>query len=194
MTLHIEFDRGGKEVIERIVKAYGFTTRLALAEHFGISSSSMSMRYKRDFFPADIAIRCMAETGVKLEWLATGKGKMHDDGRLDVLELPSKKLVDGEVFEAANLVLDKNFFPAHQQPPIKPEIVYDASNQYVVETEFKEVYDGKWLVNIEGKTNIRDLTRIPVNKVRVTGAGVPFDCGIDEIGILGRIISKIEYF
>ncbi len=152
------------------------------------------MRYKRDFFPADIAIRCMAETGVKLEWLATGKGKMHDDGRLDVLELPSKKLVDGEVFEAANLVLDKNFFPAHQQPPIKPEIVYDASNQYVVETEFKEIYDGKWLVNIEGKTNIRDLTRIPVNKVRVTGAGVPFDCGIGEIGILGRVISKIEYF
>lgn len=194
MKLHIEFDQGGKAVIERIVEAYGFSTRVALAEHLGISSSSMSMRYKRDFFPADIAIRCMAETGVKLEWLATGKGKMYDDGRLDVLELPSKKLVDGEVFEASNLVLDKSFFPASQQAPIKPVMIYDASNQYVIETEFKEIYDGKWLVNIEGKTSIRDLTRIPVNKVRVTGTGVPFDCGIDEIGILGRVISKIEYY
>ncbi|QPI41953.1 hypothetical protein I2D83_16030 [Pectobacterium aroidearum] len=56
-----------------------------------------------------------------------------------------------------------------------------------VQPKFDEVTDGKWLVEIEGKTSVRDLTRIPVGKVRVSGVGMAFDCGIDEIGVVSKI-------
>ncbi|TAJ01631.1 hypothetical protein EG334_22850 [Pectobacterium versatile] len=56
-----------------------------------------------------------------------------------------------------------------------------------VQPKFDDVKDGKWLVEIEGKTSIRELTRIPVGKVRVSGVGMAFDCGIDEIGVVSKI-------
>jgi hypothetical protein len=57
--------------------------------------------------------------------------------------------------------------------------------------EFTEVFDGEWLVDIEGKTSVRTLTRIPVKKVRVSGAGAAFDCSIDDISVIGRVVLTI---
>ncbi|MFJ5339585.1 hypothetical protein ACIPSD_10765 [Pectobacterium sp. CHL-2024] len=59
-----------------------------------------------------------------------------------------------------------------------------------VQPKFDDVTDGKWLIEIEGKTSVRDLTRIPVGKVRVSGVGMAFDCGIDEIGVIANIIIE----
>ena len=73
--MDINFDSGGGEVIDRIIKAYGFKTKLALANHLNISGASLSNRYKNDLFPSDLVVRCMAETGVSLQWLATGEGE-----------------------------------------------------------------------------------------------------------------------
>jgi hypothetical protein len=71
----INFDTGGAEVLDRVLKAYGFRTKLMLANHLDISSASLVQRYKRDQFPSDIVVRCMAETGATLEWLANGDGE-----------------------------------------------------------------------------------------------------------------------
>lgn len=73
--MKINFDTGGAEVLDRVLKAYGFRTKLMLANHLDISSASLVQRYKRDQFPSDIVVRCMAETGATLEWLATGQGE-----------------------------------------------------------------------------------------------------------------------
>ena len=73
--MKINFEKGGSAVIDRVIKAYGFKTKLALANHLEISGASLSSRYKNDFFPSDIVVRCMAETGASLEWLATGEGE-----------------------------------------------------------------------------------------------------------------------
>ncbi|MGT3082209.1 helix-turn-helix transcriptional regulator, partial [Salmonella enterica] len=97
MNLQIEFSQGGAEVLDRVIQAYGFNTKLALAEHLDIASSSLANRYKRDFFPADIVVRCMAETGATLEWLATGQGRKFNDDELDIMKLPRKKIVDGKL-------------------------------------------------------------------------------------------------
>lgn len=37
--IHMNFTHGGKAVIERIVEAYGYKTRQALADHLGISKA-----------------------------------------------------------------------------------------------------------------------------------------------------------
>ncbi|MBJ3622747.1 helix-turn-helix domain-containing protein, partial [Salmonella enterica subsp. enterica serovar Weltevreden] len=41
-------NRGGQKVIERILVAYGFTSRQAFCNHLGISQSTMANRYARD--------------------------------------------------------------------------------------------------------------------------------------------------
>lgn len=192
MNLQIEFSQGGSEVLDRVIQAYGFNTKLALAEHLDIASSSLANRYKRDFFPADIVVRCMAETGATLEWLATGQGRKFNDDELDIMKLPRKKIVDGKLYESGFLMLDKVTFLPGKPLPQSPICVIDNTMQYIVDQHFTEVYDDVWLVEVEGKTSVRTLTRIPVGKVRVSGVGMAFDCGIDDIKIIGRIVLTIE--
>lgn len=62
-------------MIERLVEAYGFTTRQALCDHLGVSKSTMATRYMRDIFSADWVLQCVMETGVSIDWLVSGKGE-----------------------------------------------------------------------------------------------------------------------
>ncbi|EOY8507983.1 phage repressor protein CI [Enterobacter hormaechei] len=192
MNLQIEFSHGGSKVLDRVIQAYGFSTKLALAEHLDIASSSLANRYKRDFFPADIVVKCMAETGATLEWLATGQGRKFNNDDLDIMKLPRKKIVDGKLYESGFLMLDKVTFLPGKPLPQNPICVIDNTLQYIVDQHFTEVYDDVWLVEVEGKTSVRTLTRIPVGKVRVSGVGMAFDCGIDDIKIIGRVVMTIE--
>lgn len=179
-------------VLDRVLEAYGFTQKLQLAEHLGIASSSMSARYKRGGLPADIMLKCMAETGVTLEWLATGQGRKFEDEEVDILKLPRRKIVDGLMYDAGMYMLDKVSFLPGVPLPTSPICVLEGNNQFIVDTSFTEVYDDQWLVEIEGKTSIRTLTRIPIKKVRVSGVGMAFDCGIDDINVIGRVVLTIQ--
>lgn len=180
------------DVLDRVVDAYGFTSKLQLADHFDMASSSLSARFKRGIFPADMVVRCVAETGASLEWLATGQGRKFDDDELDILKMPRRKIVDGLVYEAGMYMLDKVSFLPGVPLPSSPMCVLEGNNQFIVDTSFTEVYDDQWLVEIEGKTSIRTLTRIPVKKVRVSGVGMAFDCGIDDIKVIGRVVLTIH--
>lgn len=186
--LTIEFSSGGGAVLDRVIEAYGFGSKMMLAEHLGIAASSLSTRYKRDIFPADIVVRCMAETSANLQWLATGQGKMFDSREADTIKLPRKKIIDGKIYDSNYLMFDKAFFlPAHSQMK-EPQVILDSEVQYIVERKFTEINDGKWLVDIEGKVSIRDLTRIPIRRVRVSGVGMAFDCDLEDINVLGRVV------
>lgn len=100
------------EVLDRVIDAYGFTSKLMLADHFDMASSSLAGRYKRGGFPADMVVRCVAETGASLEWLATGQGRKFDDEELDILKMPRRKIVDGLLYDAGMYMLDKvSFLP-----------------------------------------------------------------------------------
>ena len=179
-------------VLDRVLEAYGFTQKLQLAEHLGIASSSMSARYKRGGLPADIMLKCMAETGVTLEWLATGQGRKFEDEEVDILKIPRRKIVDGLMYDAGMYMLDKvSFLPGVPLPP-SPICVVEGNNQFIVDTSFTEVYDDQWLVEIEGKMSIRTLTRIPIKKVRVSGVGMAFDCALDDITVIGRVVLTIQ--
>lgn len=61
-------------------------------------------------------------------------------------------------------MFDKVFFKAGIPLPSDPICVQDEKAQYILDQNFAEVFDGEWLVNIEGKTSIRTLTRIPIKK------------------------------
>lgn len=187
------FDQIGhsSEVLDRVVEAYGFTSKLQLAEHFDMASSSLSARFKRGIFPADMVIRCVAETGASLEWLSTGQGKKFEGDTLDIMKFPRKKMVDGQLFDSGYVMFDKVFFRAGTPLPTDPICVQDEKAQYILDQNFEEVFDGEWLVNIEGKYTIRTLTRIPIKKVRVSGVGMAFDCALEDIKVLGRVVLTL---
>ncbi|MFA1192629.1 phage repressor protein CI, partial [Enterobacter kobei] len=175
------------EVLDRVINAYGFTSKLMLADHFGMASSSLAGRYKRGGFPADMLVRYVAETGASLEWLATGQDRKFDDEELDIIKMPRRKIVDGLLYDAGRYMLDKVSFLPGVPLPKSPICVHEGNSQFIVDTLFTEVYDDQWLVEIEGKISIRTLTRIPIKKVRVSGVGMAFDCAIEDIKILGRV-------
>ncbi|WP_313158315.1 phage repressor protein CI [Kluyvera cryocrescens] len=179
------------EVLDRVCEAYGFTTSLQLAEYLDMASSSMSARRTRGVFPADIVVKCSLETGFNLEWLTTGEGKKYEAEALDIMKFARKKLVDGQLYDSGYVMFDKVLFRAGTPLPENPVCIQDDKTQYILDQSFAEVFDGEWLVNIEGKTSIRTLTRIPVKKVRVSGVGMAFDCALDDIEIVGKVILVI---
>jgi phage repressor protein C with HTH and peptisase S24 domain len=179
-------------VLDRVIEAYGFTQKMQLAEHLDMAASSLSSRYKRGGLPADIMLKCMAETGVSLEWLATGSGKKFESDELDIMKIPSQKLVDGQLYDCGHVMFDRVFFRAGNPLPSKPICVQDEKAQYILDQEFSEIYDGEWLVNIEGKISIKTLTRIPIKKVRISGVGMAFDCSVDDIEVIGKVVLIIS--
>lgn len=179
-------------VLDRIMEAYGFGSKLMMAEHFNMGPSGISGRYKRAVFPADMVIRCIYETGANLEWLTFGTGKPFDNDKVDVLKLSKFKLINGEIAPANYIMFDKVLFKSSAPFPEEPICIQESDNYYVIDKKFTDIFDGKWLVDIEGKISIRELTRIPIKKIRVSGAGIPFDCDIGDISVLGYVVTIIE--
>lgn len=175
-------------VLDRVCEAYGFTTSLQLAEYLDMASSSMSARRTRGVFPADIVVKCALETGVTLGWLATGEGKKFDSDEIDIVRMNRKKLIDGQLYDVGLAMLDKVFFREDTPLPGSPICIQGEKSQYIVDKNYQEIYDGEWLVEIEGKISIRTLTRVPVKRVHVSGTGTAFDCNLDDITVIGRVV------
>ncbi|MDN5971292.1 MAG: helix-turn-helix domain containing protein, partial [Enterobacterales bacterium] len=102
----MDFNNGGKKAIERLVEAYGFTTRQALCDHLGVSKSTMATRYMRDIFPADWVLQCAMETGLSIQWLSFGEGPKKDVSKLDTVSLPKKNLISGKLVDAGFYIFD----------------------------------------------------------------------------------------
>ncbi|WP_273826707.1 phage repressor protein CI [Providencia rettgeri] len=179
-------------VLDRIMEAYGFSSKMMLAEHFNMGASAISGRYKRNIFPADMVVRCMHETGANLEWLVWGTGNPFDNERVDLLRLTNFKLIDGMLQHASSVMFDKVMLSPKKPLPSDPISVQVDGDYYIVDKTFSDVFDGKWLVNIEGKISIRELTRIPVQRVRVSGVGMAFDCELKDLSILGCVLVAIN--
>jgi len=197
----MDFNRGGQEVIKRLLIAYGFKTRQALCDQLGASTSTMSTRWMRDIFPADWVIQCAMETGASLEWLSFGKGEAFQNGKIktpnaytqtandnamgDVVAVPRKKIIDGNLYDSNFYMLDKAMLPSHL---IKPVIILDDDVRYIADQKTGELSDGIWVVEIEGKVSIKELTRIPVGKVLVApiSGGQSFECGINDLNPLAK--------
>lgn len=135
-NFEINLNMDSAPVLDRIIEAYGFSSKLMLAQHLDMAASSLSSRYKRGGFPADIAVRCIAETGVTLEWLATGEGKKYNEEDLDILRIPRRKIIDGQLYEAGVLQLDKILFVADKTIPKTPLCVVDGAVSFIIEKNY----------------------------------------------------------
>lgn len=201
----MDLKNGGQAVITRLLEAYGFKTRQALCDQLKVSTSTMGTRWMRDVFPADWVIQCTIETGASVEWLCFGRGdKFPNEVRnnsnekynsanenllADVVSVPRKKIVDGNLYDSNFYMLDKAMLPSHLSNPV---IIIDEDTTYIADQKTDELSDGTWVVEIEGKVSIKELTRIPVGKVLVapTSGGQSFECGINDL----KPLAKCHYY
>lgn len=175
------------EVLDRICEAYGFSQKIQLAKHFKIAASSLSNRYTRGAISYDFAAHCSLETGTSLRWLLTGNGEplskeiiQNEVSRIDLFTLSEGKLEELGFIEAGKLLFSK--------PVVTPIAVKTEGKIYFIDKS-STLSDGIWLIDIEGSVSIRELTLLPARKLHVAGGKVPFECGIDEIKMLGRVIG-----
>lgn len=49
-----------------------------------------------------------------------------------------------------------------------------------------------WLVNIDNEVSIREITRLPKNKILVSGGSKEFDCMLDDIEVTASVVLKIK--
>ncbi|ORM70945.1 repressor [Pantoea wallisii] len=173
------------ELLDRICQVYGFTQKIQLARHFNIAASSLQNRYTRGTVSYDFAVQCAIETGASIRWLLTGQGAQTDSSTVNdaVIRLENFTLSDGKLTENSILSIDASFF---SKPLVQGMAVRAEGKLHFVEQQ-ATFSDGTWLVEIEGTTSIRELTLLPGKKLHVAGGKVPFECGMNDITLRGRV-------
>ncbi|HBI6863410.1 TPA: phage repressor protein CI [Enterobacter cloacae] len=181
---------GGQPVIERILKAYGFTTRQSLCKHLGISQSTMANRYARNTFPSDWTIICSIETGASLQWLISGEGAMFEDEvEQKALALKHYKITDGVLASHNEIYYDSSLIPADLS---SPSLVAFENSLYLIDEHEGEINDGWWVIEIDGLYSIREIFRFPGNRIRVENGKASFECQAQDIKVFGKVILKTE--
>lgn len=184
--IKINPNQGGKAAIERLVEAYGFTTRQALADHLEVSKSTLANRYLRDTFPADWIIQCALETGISLHWLTTGLGLKQTSQTATTEELKKFVLTSGKLVEDGACVFDASFLPTNLSSPI---VIIDNRITYICDQKFTEVMDGYWLINIDGNYSVRLITRLPKGMIKISTAENSFECAFSDIEVIACVRS-----
>ncbi|GJL39752.1 phage repressor protein [Enterobacter asburiae] len=181
---------GGQPVIERILKAYGFTTRQSLCNHLGISQSTMANRYARNTFPSDWTIICSIETGASLQWLISGEGGMFEDEvEHKALALKHYKITDGVLSSHNDIYYDSSLIPADLS---SPSLVAFENSLYLIDEHEGEINDGWWVIEIDGLYSIREIFRFPGGRIRVENGKASFECQAQDIKVFGKVILKTE--
>lgn len=183
---------GGKDPIERIVQAYGFSSRQALCRHLDVSQSTMANRIMRGNFPADWVLICAMETGTSLEWLTYGRGDSNitnQDSSPTKIEL--KNITNGKFSPSDWVGYDAQLLPSEVNAPLL--IRFEKQTFLVDETE-AEVTDGLWLIEIDGLVSVKELYRFPGGRIRVENGKASFECNAEEIKVLGKVVARTEYF
>ncbi|AYN27700.1 phage repressor protein CI [Buttiauxella sp. 3AFRM03] len=174
-------------LLNRICEVYGFTQKIQLANHFKIAASSLQNRYTRGNMSYDFAVHCALETGADLRWLMTGEG---DKNLSSVEPNPSKELPfftlsEGNLNNLGVLSIDNQLFSKQLKNAI---CIKSESSSYITEKD-APLADGLWVVDVEGAISLRELTVLPGKRLHVAGGKVPFECGIEEIKMVGRVVG-----
>ncbi|EPQ0644957.1 phage repressor protein CI [Klebsiella aerogenes] len=206
-SIKVGNDSGGRDAINRLIKAYNFSSRQQLCDHLSVSKSTMANRYLRDSFPAEWVIQCALETGISLLWLTTGQGDMHDDNRQEkrfdfvtpssikplsevvAPEIDKATLDAGALVDHGKVILDNSLIPQNLTNPL---LVHTDDGSYLVDRNAATPVNGVWLVDIDGIKTIAKLTRIPGNRLVVQQGDSSFECSLDDIEIVGRALKSIK--
>ncbi|MFV3023991.1 phage repressor protein CI [Klebsiella aerogenes] len=182
---------GGKAILRRILDAYGFTLQKQLGDLLGISSGTISTWVRRDFFPGDVVVTCALDTGVSLEWLATGKGQMRDSKEIPAPAFSIKKsrLESGELKDAGRWHADPSMIPASAENLV---FVEGINTSWLVDCSASNIANGRWLISIDDALDVFDVIRLPGGKVRLSNKSAEFECSLTDIKSVGVVVITLE--
>lgn len=182
---------GGKTVLRRILDAYGFNMQKELGDLLGISSGTISTWVRRDFFPGDVVVTCALDTGVSLEWLATGKGQMRDSKETLATEFSIKKsrLESGALKDAGYWHPDPSMIPPNTNDLL---FVDGVNTSWLVDCSASNIANGRWLISIDGALDVFDVIRLPGGKVRLSNKSAEFECSLTDIKSVGVVVITLE--
>lgn len=183
---------GGKPVLRRIMDAYGFTMQKQLCDLLEISSGTVSTWIRRDYFPGDVVVACALDTGVSLQWLATGKGtQCNESAAIPCGSLiPRKNLAAGVLHDAGQWNIDLNFI---SHTLVEPIFIYSTVSAWIVDLAVIEISNGRWLLGIDNKFDVYDVTLLPGRKITVSSKTSNFTCGADEVTTTGKVVLTMDY-
>ncbi|HHL0032214.1 phage repressor protein CI [Enterobacter mori] len=180
----MDLRKGGKAAIERMLEAYGFTTKQALCQQLGISSSTLANRYLRDTFPADYIIQCALETGASLQWLVTGESNL--DGHVREKNIILKKLINNQLENIGSYKVDTRITPDFPTNIFALKLNND--DIYLISSSLKRPQNGLWLVSIDSEYFIKKITKLPDGKVKIEEGEHSFISKANELKIEGGVI------
>lgn len=187
---------GGKVILRRILDAYGFSLQKDLGDHLGIPSGTMSAWVRREHFPGDVVIVCALDTGASLYWLATGNGSMfekqpaaHQDLPIGISKINKYSIQTGTLVEHGTWYCDASLI----EPSIsKPAFIEKGSECWYVDLEFQSAANGRWLIDIDGNTDVYDVARLPGNRLSVKNALSHFECSASDINCIGVVFRTLS--
>ncbi|WP_222888591.1 phage repressor protein CI [Enterobacter sp. C2] len=206
-SIKVGNDSGGRDAINRLIKAYNFSSRQQLCDHLSVSKSTMANRYLRDSFPAEWVIQCALETGVSLLWLTTGQGEKNDNDSQEksfdfvnpthikklsevvAPEIDKATLDGGALVEHGKIILDNSLIPHNMTNPL---LIHTENGSYLVDRSGTPPVNGVWLVDIDGIKTIAKLARIPGNRLVVQQGESSFECSLVDIEVVGRAMKVIK--
>jgi hypothetical protein len=72
-------------------------------------------------------------------------------------------------------------------------MVVSNSSSWIVDMGVVSISNGRWLLGIDNKFDIYDVTVMPGKKINVINNGNGFICDIDEVQVTAKVILTIEY-
>jgi transcriptional regulator with XRE-family HTH domain len=184
---------GGKLVLRRIMDAYGFTLQKQLCDLLDISSGTVSTWVRRGYFPGDVVVTCALDTNVSLSWLATGRGGPNaktSESKDSKALIPKKLLSEGSLLDCGYWNVDLEIIKTNINSPI---FVFDCIESWVVDIGVTDVSNGRWLLSVDGKIDVYNVSILPGKNLNVKRKGSDFTCGIDEILPLGKVKLTLNY-
>lgn len=186
---------GGKEILQRIMQAYGFTMQKELGVHLGIPSGTMSAWVRREHFPGDVVIVCALDTGASLYWLATGNGGLYESNvtlpteQTALAKIRKYRLENGELKKIGNWLADPSMIPDNHDGLM---FVEGMGKSWLVDISANNIANGRWLISIDGAMDVFNVIRLPGNKVRLSNDSAEFECNLSDITPSGTVIFTIE--
>lgn len=184
---------GGKQVLRRLLDAYGFTMQKELSTLLDISPGTISTWIKRDYFPGDVVVACALDTGASLRWLATGQGEMLQTEEVQAgngaLQIAKYRMESGKLLNIGHWLLDPSLSAVE---PSHLNFVEGISHSWLVNTASLNIGNGRWVINIDDSYDVFDVIRLPGGKIKLSNASVSFECVVNDVKPHGAVIFTLE--
>lgn len=189
---------GGKEILQRIMQAYGFTLQKELGDHLNIPSATMSAWVRREHFPGDVVIVCALDTGASLYWLSTGNRLVHEENKENQSSISLPKglrqinkysIHTGKFTDDGKWFCDESLI---EPTVIEPALIVKNGLRWLIDIDVKNVVNGRWLVDVDGTNDVYDISRLPGNRLIVKNESSQFECLVDEIKCVGKVFLTLS--